>query len=131
MKLFSVSTHPYEFSANLIDFKEDENTTFTCELIYNSLNKDFMLNNVSYTKYDLQEFSINLEKVLKGVIIECSLIDNCYISNIMIRNKGSYFSIILNGKIGCIRHVVEFEQKADYFLINSIKMEIKEFLSVF
>ncbi|MGX4668690.1 hypothetical protein JNUCC74_05675 [Cerasibacillus sp. JNUCC 74] len=131
MKLFSVSTYPYKLSANLIDFKEDETTTFTCELKYNSLNKDFILNNVSYIKNDLQEFSVKIEKLLKGTIIECSLIDNCNISNITIRNKDSYFNIILKGKKGSTQCAVEFEQKADYFLIDSIKKEIREFLSVF
>ncbi|MBT2634139.1 hypothetical protein J7E20_06065 [Bacillus sp. ISL-26] len=135
MDLLSIEMEPYKLSIELKDFnenKEKTNTKFFCKIIYNSLNICLLLDNICYTQSVLQIFANDLVDLLKGRINNCILKDENESFSISVRDiNESSFEIILEGNLGNRLSVFNFEQKADSYLVNLLKNNINDFLSVF
>ncbi|MCC9021910.1 hypothetical protein [Bacillus nakamurai] len=133
MDLLSIEMEPYKLSIELKDFNENkEKTKFFCKIKYNSLNISLLLDNIYYTQSVLQIFANDLVDLLKGRINNCILKDENESFSISVRDiNESSFEIILEGNLGNRLSVFNFEQKADSYLVNLLKNNINDFLSVF
>ncbi|KXZ13077.1 hypothetical protein P4T89_09955 [Bacillus nakamurai] len=132
MDLLSIEMEPYKLSIELKDFNENkEKAKFFCKIKYNSLNICLLLDNICYTQSVLQIFANDLVNLLKGRISNCILKDERGNFSISVIYFNESFDIILEGNQGNRLSVFNFKQKADSYLVNLLKNNINDFLSVF
>ncbi|ARW08886.1 hypothetical protein S101359_03908 [Bacillus atrophaeus] len=134
LNLLLIEMEPYKLSIELKDFNEKrENTKFICEIKYNSLNICLLLENICYTQFVLKIFENDLVELLNGKINNCILKDEKENFTISVKDLNESFEIeiILEGILGNRLSVLNFKQKADSYLVNLLKNNINDFLSVF
>ncbi|MGW7624735.1 hypothetical protein [Bacillus subtilis] len=133
MNLLLIEMEPYKLSIELKDFNEKrENTKFICEIKYNSLNICLLLENICYTQSVLKIFKNDLVELLNGKINNCILKDEKENFTISIKDLNGSFEIeIILEVLGNRLSVLNFKQKADSYLVNLLKNNINDFLSVF
>ncbi|AIX09562.1 MULTISPECIES: hypothetical protein [Bacillus] len=133
MNLLLIEMEPYKLSIELKDFNEKrENTKFICEIKYNSLNICLLLENICYTQSVLKIFENDLVELLNGKINNCILKDEKENFTISVKNSNESFEIeIILEVLGNRLSVLHFKQKADSYLVNLLKNNINDFLSVF
>ncbi len=133
LNLLLIEMEPYKLSIELKDFNEKrENTKFICEIKYNSLNICLLLENICYTQSVLKIFKNDLVELLNGKINNCILKDEKENFTISIKDLNGSFEIeIILEVLGNRLSVLNFKQKADSYLVNLLKNNINDFLSVF
>lgn len=133
LNLLLIEMEPYKLSIELKDFNEKrENTKFICEIKYNSLNICLLLENICYTQSVLKIFKNDLVELLNGKINNCILKDEKENFTISVKNSNESFEIeIILEVLGNRLSVLHFKQKADSYLVNLLKNNINDFLSVF
>lgn len=133
LNLLLIEMEPYKLSIELKDFNEKrENTKFICEIKYNSLNICLLLENICYTQSVLKIFENDLVELLNGKINNCILKDEKENFTISVKNSNESFEIeIILEVLGNRLSVLHFKQKADSYLVNLLKNNINDFLSVF